>query len=152
MTAWVVLGVLFSLQEYVGMQTWRYHITYWQMMVPWCLHFFLWGLIWLVLWWKLHPYIRRATAKSILLKIVPLSIFVSVLEEVIWVTCQPQVPLGAHAHGWTYWHRLTYYLDSELLDNLVIFWFTFCIFRAIVYYQDLRERQFAAARLETELT
>jgi two-component system LytT family sensor kinase len=152
LTAWVVLGVLFSLQEYVGMQTWRYHITYWQMMVPWCLHFFLWGLIWLVLWWKLHPYIRRATAKSILLKIVPLSIFVSVLEEVIWVTCQPQVPLGAHAHGWTYWHRLTYYLDSELLDNLVIFWFTFCIFRAIVYYQDLRERQFAAARLETELT
>jgi two-component system, LytTR family, sensor kinase len=145
-----MLGVLFALQEYVGMRTWRYHIGYWKLLIPWCLHFFLWGVICQILWWKLHPYIRKATAKCILLRVLPLSIFVSVLEEVIWVACQPQVPLGVH--GWTYWHRLTYYLDSELLNNLVIFWFTFCIFRALVYYQDLRERQFAAARLETELT
>jgi len=132
------------------MQTWRYHITYWQMVVPWCLHFLLWGIICMVLWWKLHPYIRKANAKCILLRVIPLSIFVSVLEEVIWVACQPQVPIGAH--GWTYMHRLKHFLDSEILNNLVIFWFTFCIFRAIVYYQDLRERQFAAAQLETQLT
>ena len=132
------------------MRTWRYHIKFWQMVIPWCLHFFLWGVICQALWWKLHPYIRKANVKCILIRVVPLSIFISILEEVIWVACQPQVPLGVH--GWTYWHRLTYYLDSELLNNLVIFWFTFCIFRAIVYYQDLRERQFAAARLETELT
>lgn len=145
-----MLGVLFALQEYVGMRTWRMHISYWKLLIPWCLHFFLWGVICQVLWWKLHPYIRLANAKSILIRVVPLSIAVSVLEEAIWVACQPQVPIGAH--GWTYWHRLTYYLDSELLNNLVIFWFTFCIFRALVYYQDLREKQFAAARLETELT
>jgi len=132
------------------MHTWHYHYTFLQFMVPWCLHFFLWGVIGQVLWWKLHPYIRHANMKSILLRVIPLSIFVSVLEEMIWVACNPQVPLGSH--GWTYGHRLKYYLDSELLNNLVIFWFTFCIFRAVVYYQDLRERQFVASRLETELT
>jgi len=147
-----MLGILFALQEYVGMRTWRYHITYWQMVVPWCVHFFLWGVIWLVLWRTLRSYIQTATAKSILLRVIPLSIFVSVLEEVLWLTLQPQVPLGAEARGWSYGHRLAYYLDSEILNNLVIFWFTFCLFRAIAYYQGLRERQFAAARLETQLT
>lgn len=56
------------------------------------------------------------------------------------------------SHGWTYWQRLKYYVNSELLNNLVIFWFVFCLFRAIIYYQNFREREFAAAQLETQLT
>lgn len=132
------------------MRTWRYRISYTKLLVPWCLYFFLWGIFCQTMWWKFHPFIRRATAKIILLWIVPLSIVVSVLEEAIWVACQPQIPLGMHDR--TYLHRLQYYLDSELLNNLVIFWFTFCLFRAILIYQRFREREFAAAQLETQLT
>jgi LytS/YehU family sensor histidine kinase len=55
-------------------------------------------------------------------------------------------------HDKSYWHRLQFFLDSELLDNLVIFWFTFCLFRAILIYQSFRERQIATAQLETQLT
>jgi two-component system LytT family sensor kinase len=38
------------------------------------------------------------------------------------------------------------------VDNLVIFWVVFLMFRGIGYYQKLRERENAAIRLESELT
>jgi hypothetical protein len=145
-----MLGVLFALQEYAAVRTWRSAVPFNKLLLPWCLHFFFWGLICLALWWKLHSFIRQATAKRILFRLVPLSVAISVLEEAVWVACLPQVPIG-HP-GWPYITRLQYFLASELLNNLVIFWFTFCLFRAIVYYQNFRERQFAAAQLETQLT
>ena len=132
------------------MRSWRYHISYLKLLLPWCLYFILWGVFCQIMWWKFHPFIRRATTKSILLWVVPLSIVVSVIEEAIWVASQPQIPIGMHDKS--YLHRLQYFLDSELLDNLVIFWFTFCLFRAILIYQSFREREFAAAQLETQLT
>jgi LytS/YehU family sensor histidine kinase len=131
--------------------TWRstrYRMSYWTLLVPWCLHFLLWGIFCQILWWKFRPHIKRATTKSILLWFVPLSIVVSVLEEAIWVACQPQIPLGMHDR--TYWHRLQYFLDSELLDNLIIFWFVFCLFRVITTYQSFRERESAAAQQLTQ--
>jgi len=131
--------------------TWRstrYRMSYWTLVVPWCLHFLLWGIFCQVLWWKFRPFIKRATTKSIVLWIVPLSIIVSVLEEAIWVACQPQIPLGMHDR--TYWHRLQYFLDSELLDNLIIFWVTFCLFRVILTYQSFRERESTAAQQLTQ--
>jgi len=123
-------------------------MSYWTLVVPWCLHFLLWGIFCQVLWWKFRPFIKRATTKSIVLWIVPLSIIVSVLEEAIWVACQPQIPLGMHDR--TYWHRLQYFLDSELLDNLIIFWVTFCLFRVILTYQSFRERESTAAQQLTQ--
>ncbi|QNI34093.1 histidine kinase [Alloacidobacterium dinghuense] len=126
----------------------RYRMSYRTLLVPWCLHFMLWGIFCLILWWKFRPFIKRSTTKSILLWVAPLSVFVSVLEEAIWVACQPQIPLGMHK--WTYWHRLQYFLDSELLDNLIIFWVTFCLFRVILTYQSFREREFVAAQQLTQ--
>jgi signal transduction histidine kinase len=147
----MVLGVLFAFQEYVSMRAWGYdNISFLRLLLLWCLHFFFWGVICLILWWKLHPFIRKANARSILLYVVPISIFVSILEEAIWVACTGH--LATMTHGWSYWHRLRYFLDSELLDNLVIFWFVFCLFRAMIYYQNFREREFAAANLKTQLT
>jgi len=131
--------------------TWRstrYRMSYWTLLVPWCLHFLLWGIFCQILWWKFRPHIKRATTKSILLWFAPLSVVVSVLEEAIWVACQPQIPLGMHDK--TYWHRLRYFLDSELLDNLIIFWFVFCLFRVILTYQSFRERESAAAQQLTQ--
>jgi LytS/YehU family sensor histidine kinase len=51
----------------------------------------------------------------------------------------------------TYWHRFWFHLDAELVDNLVIFWCTFALFRGIGYYQQLHEKEEAAAELRTQL-
>ena len=91
----------------------------------------------------------QATPRSIVLKVIPFSIVVSVLEMAIWVACFPAVPIGHHS--WTYLHRLVYYLDSELIDNLVIFWVVFWMFRGISYYERYREKEYASVLLETEL-
>ena len=142
--------MLFALQEYVSVRTWHYPINYLKLLVPWSLYFFLWGIFCQIMWWKFRPFIGRATTKSILLWVIPISIVVSILQEAIWVAFQPQLPMGLHNK--TYLHRLQYYLDSEFTQQLVIFWFTFCLFRAILIYQRFREREFAAAQLETQLT
>jgi two-component system, LytTR family, sensor kinase len=73
----------------------------------------------------------------------------SVLEEAIWVACFSYVPIGHR--NWTYQHRLSYYLNSELIDNLVIFWVAFGMFRGIGYYERSREQEYAAVMLESEL-
>jgi two-component system LytT family sensor kinase len=140
--------VLFAFQEYMTWRSTRYRMSYWTLVIPWCLHFLLWGIFCQILWWRFRPFIKQATTKSILLWVAPLSIVVSVLEEAIWVACQPQIPIGMH--GWTYWSRLQYFLDSELLDNLIIFWVTFCLFRVILTYQSFRERESIAAQQLTQ--
>jgi hypothetical protein len=149
LAAWVTLGALFALQEYIGMRSWGYHGHFLRILSAWAAHFFLWGLICQGMWWKLRGPIRSAGPKYILTRLAPLSLLVSVLEEVIWVACFPGIPLG---HQWSYLHRLQYFLDSELLDNLVIFWIAFFLFRGIDYYHKYREEEYAAIRLESELT
>ncbi len=111
--------------------------------------FCLWGVICLLIWWKLRRVIQQESLKSILIWLIPFSIVVSVLVEAMWV--------GMFPHGippypnWTYWHTLKAYLDDELISNLVIFWVVFCLFRGIGYYQRLREKEYTSIRLETEL-
>lgn len=143
-----MLGVLFAFQEYMTLRSTHYRMSYRTLVVPWCLHFLLWGIFCQILWWKFRPFIQRATTKDILLWVAPFSIVVSVLEEAIWVACQPQIPLGLPER--TYFHRLQWYLDSELLNNLVIFWVTFCLFRVILTYQSFRERESVAAQQLTQ--
>jgi len=147
---WVALGALFALQEYVGARSWNYHVSFTTILLAWSVHFFLWGLICQFIWWKLWDSLQSADLKSIFTRVVPLSIAVSVLEDAVWVACFPNLPL--HHGTWSYLQRLKYYLDSELVDNLVIFWVVFLLFRGIGYYQKYREKENAAVRLESELT
>ena len=109
----------------------------------------MWGVICQTLWWRFRERIVEADLKYILLRIVPISIVVSVLEEAIWVACCPNIPIGHR--NWTYLHRLRYFLNSELIDNLVIFWVAFGLFRGIGYYERSREQEYAAVVLESEL-
>jgi len=125
------------------------YISLLTLLLAWGVHFLLWGIICQALWWRFRERIVRADLKYILLRIVPLSITLSVLEEAIWVACFPAVPIGHH--GWPYLMRLRYYLDSELVDNLVIFWVAFGMFRGIGYYERSREQEYAAVMLESEL-
>ncbi|MBV8114173.1 MAG: histidine kinase [Silvibacterium sp.] len=145
-----MLAALFAFQEWVGARTWNYNLQFGKVYLLWAIHFLLWGAICWILWWKLRDYFQRATLKSILTCIVPLSIVLSILEEVIWVACTWHFRVGNRS--WTFLHRLVYFVDSELVDNLLIFWVVFFLFRGVGYYQRLREKEFKEMRLESELT
>jgi two-component system, LytTR family, sensor kinase len=150
LSGWLVLAVLFALQEWVGSRTWNYNIQFGKVYLLWAIDFLLWGILCWILWWWLGEFIQRATIKCILTRVVPLSIAVSVLQEMIWVALTWNIRLGNRS--WSYWHRLVFFLDSELLDNLVIFWVVFFLFRGVGYYRRFRETEYAAVRLESELT
>ena len=150
LSGWLVLAALFALQEWVGARTWNYNLQFAKVFLLWAIHFLLWGIICWIIWWKLGKYIQRANLREILTRIVPLSIIVSILEEVIWVSCTWHFRVGNRS--WTFRQRLVYFLDSELVDNLVIFWVVFFLFRGVGYYQRLREKEYKEMRLETELT
>jgi two-component system LytT family sensor kinase len=149
LAAWLILGGLFSLQEYVMARSVKYSVGFGALFFPWEGHFLLWGVICQIIWWKLREPLQRATLLQILVQWLPLGLLVSVLEEAAWVGIFPQVPL--HQSSWTYLHRLRYYVNSELLNNLVIFWAVFLLFRGIGYYQKVREQQYTAMQLESEL-
>jgi two-component system, LytTR family, sensor kinase len=150
LSGWLVLATLFALQEWATSRAWNYHLAFGRVYLLWAIQFLLWGVICWIMWWKLRDYIQRANLKSILIRIIPLSIAVSILEEVIWVACTWHFRIGNRS--WTFWHRLVFFLDSELVDNLLIFWVVFLLYRGVGYYQRLREKEYKEIRLESELT
>jgi signal transduction histidine kinase len=150
LAVWIALGGMFALQDYAMASSWDYHVDIAWLSLADIAYFTLWGCLCQVLWWTLRTFIQQATLKYVLFIVVPFSLVVSVLQEAIWVACFPNFPL--HARSWTYLHRLHFYLSAELIDNLVIFWVVFGMFRGIGYYQKFREREYAAVRLENELT
>lgn len=145
-----MLGTLFGLQNWVSMHSWYKHvtITFGILMAAWCVQYFLLGVICWLLWWRFERYVRTAAVRTMLTFILPLSLAVSVLEEMIWVAIFPQLPLGI-AHM-TFWHRVVFELDGELVDSLVLFWSVFFLLRGIGYYQLYREKEVAAVQLETQ--
>jgi two-component system LytT family sensor kinase len=147
--AFTCLGMLFGLQDWVHMHTWNKHvpITFTLLMAVWCVQYFLLGTICWVLWWRLGQYVQNASLFTIVAYVLPLSLAVSVLEEMIWVAIFPQFPLGMHM---TFWHRVAFELDAELVDNLVFFWSVFFLLRGVGYYQLYRETEYAAVQLETQ--
>jgi len=148
-SAFVLLGALFALQEWMEMQLWSYHVSLLLVLEAWGLQYFLWGVICWSLWRLMGPRIEQANLWFIVTRLLPLSLVVSVAEEMIWVLCFPRLPLK-HAHM-SYWSRLAFHLNAELMDSLVIFWCAFCLFRGIGYYQQLREKEDAAILLKAQL-
>jgi LytS/YehU family sensor histidine kinase len=51
-----------------------------------------------------------------------------------------------------YWPRLAFHLNAEFIDNMVIFWCAFGLFRGISYYQRFREKENTAAQLAVQLS
>ena len=150
LSGWLVLATFFALQEWATSRAWNYHLEFGRIYLLWVIQFLLWGGICWIMWWKLGEWIQRAALRSVLLYILPLSIAVSVLEEVVWVACTWHFRVGYPS--WSFRHRVVFFLDSELVDNLVIFWVVFLLFRGVGYYQKLREKEFKEMRLESELT
>jgi two-component system, LytTR family, sensor kinase len=117
-------------------------------MAAWCVQYFLLGAICWLLWWRLGHHVQTARLRTMITRILPLSLAVSVLEEMIWVAVFPQLPLGMAPMS--YWHRVVFHLDAELVDNLVILWAAFFLLRGIAYYQLYRQTEYAAVQLETQ--
>lgn len=145
----VLLGVMFAIQEWMSMRHWSYQIGFFFLMRAWALQYLLWGILCWLTWWRLSPRIQHANIQWMLTRVLPLSIFASVVEEMIWVLFFKNLPVNK-PHT-SYWNRLAFELNAEFLTNLVIFWCAVGLFRAIGYYQRYREKEDAAARLETEL-
>jgi len=145
------LGLLFALQE------WNSRLRFWNephvelslLLQAWGAQYFLWGLLCWILWWTLRSKIYTANLKTMLLLFFPLSIFTSVLEETIWVLLFPRLPMGRPPMPFL--QRLSFHLDAEFIDSLVLFWSAFFLFRGIGYYQSYREKERMASQLESQL-
>ena len=145
----VLLGELFALQEWVDTHRMGSHASPLLLITAWGFQYFLWGSICWCLGMLLRPQIQRAGIRSIIFGLIPLSVIVSIAEEMIFLFVFPNLPVN-RPHM-SYWDRVTLYLDGEFVDDVVIFWCAFCLFRGIDYYQRFRENERAAADLEIQL-
>ena len=84
-----------------------------------------------------------------LTRVLPLSIATSVVKEMAYVLCFPNLPMNRPHMA--YWPRLAFHLNAELISDMVIFWCAFFLFRGIGYYQQFRVQEKTASQLEVEL-
>jgi two-component system, LytTR family, sensor kinase len=148
--SWVVLGLLFGLQEWLYVHRWGMQIGAVIVFESWGMQFLLWGILSWLIWRYLGELIQNATTRRLLTQVLPLSVATCLLEEMIWVPFFPHLPL--HHPPMRYWQRLAFQLDAEFVDNMVIFWCAFGLFRGINYYQRYREKENAAAQLAVQLS
>lgn len=147
----VCLGCLFALQSWVSARTWSYNysISLVGLLEAWGAQYLIWSVLCWLLWLWLGPKIQQAQLPWLLTYILPLSVLVSIGEEMIWVLCFPSWPL--RHKPMTYWQRLEFELDGEFVDNMLVFWCTVFLMRGVGYYQKYREKEHAAAQLEIEV-
>ena len=148
-SASVLVGVLFALQEWMNAHRWGYRISVVFLIEMWGMQFLIWGAICWLMWRFLRPFIVQANVVSLMTRALPLSIATSILEEMIWVIFFPRVPVDRPPMD--YWHRLSFQLNAEFVDSMAIFWIAFLFLRGVAYYQQFREKETTAARLQVEL-
>lgn len=144
----IFLGMLFGLQNWITEHTWGYKVDLLLLLRAWIVQYFIWGVICWLIWFWLGRAIQNAGLPWILTRLIPLSALVSVGEEMVWVLCFPHLPLGMPM---SYWQRLRFELDGEIIDNFLIFWLVIVLFRGVDYYQRYREKEGAAAQLSVQL-
>jgi two-component system, LytTR family, sensor kinase len=148
-SAWVLLGFLFALQEWVNLRQWGYHIGTAILFESWGMEFLIWGILSWLFWRLLAQFIQQANIVSMLTRVLPLSVALSVIKEMIWVLFFPGLPLD-RPHM-PYLKRLEFHLNAEFVDSMVIFWCAFFLFRGIGYYYKFRETENVATQLEVQL-
>ena len=148
LSGWAALGILFGLQELMEMSSGEWKIPLWMPFLSWIVDYLLWGLICLGLWHFLRARIQSATPRQMVLHYLPLSLLVSILLEASYTAIVRYQHPGQHL---TYVARVENYLSSDLVTDVAIFWLVFALFRGVGYYQQLREREQTASRLEGQL-
>ena len=145
----VLVGILFAFQEWISLRHMGYHLHAPIFFESWGFQFLVWGVLCWLLWRLLGGWIQKATVVTILTIFLPLSIVTSLGQQMLFVFIFRNLPLN-HPEM-TYWQRLSMYVYAELLDNMLIFWCAFFLFRGIGYYQRYREQEQAKAELEIQL-
>ena len=148
-SASVLVGLLFAFQEWYSIHKMGYHLPALIFFESWGFQFLVWGSICWMFWRFLKTSIQRASLLTIFTLFLPLSIVTSLGQQMLYVLVFQNLPLE-HPQA-SYWKRLSIYVDAELLNNVLIFWCAFFLFRGIGYYQRSREHQRAKAELETQL-
>jgi two-component system, LytTR family, sensor kinase len=148
LSGWVALGLLFGCQQIAEASMGNWKIPFWVPLVGDTLGFLLWGLVVLGMWRFLRASIQKSSPRQMLLQYLPLSVLVSILLEVIFLAIFRYESPGTH---FTYWARLKRYLSSEMMTDVAVFWIGFALVRSIGYYQQFREREEMASRLEAQL-
>jgi two-component system, LytTR family, sensor kinase len=143
------IGILFALQSWISGRMWNYKFELSSLLIAWSVQYLIWGVICWLLWFWLGTQMQQAGLRWILTRALPLSVVVSVGTEMIWVFCFPGWPI--HRTPMTYWQRLAFELDGELVDNMVIFWCAFFLFRGVGYYEKYHEKERSAQQLEVQL-
>ena len=145
----VLVGVLFAFQEWLSLRHMGYHMAAPIFFESWGFQFLVWGCLCWLLWRFLRGWIQRASVAMTLAAFVPLSIAMSLGQQMLFVFIFRSLPLN-HPEM-SYWQRLSMYVYAELLDNMLIFWCAFFLFRGIGYYQRYREQEKAKSELEIQL-
>ncbi len=148
-SASVLLGALFALAQWISLRHMGYHVHPSIILEAWGFQFLASGVLCWSLWRLLGPQIQRASIRSWIVYFLPLSIVISVAEVMAFVLLFPGLPMNRSFN--TYRERLTFYLYSDLFEDVVIFWCAFFLFRGVGYYQRYRENERAAAQLEIQL-
>ena len=144
-----LLAAVFALQEWVEVRQMSRHISFTLLLEAWGVQYLLWGVICWGLWRFLGKKLQTVSLFWALAAVLPLSLLLSVVEEMVWVLCFPNLPLWMPPMK--YWPRVLFQLQAEMVDGLVIFWCAFFLFRGVGYYQRFREKEAAAAKLEVQL-
>src|SRR5258708_4640791 len=103
----------------------------------------------LAAWHFFSLQIQRASILRIVFVFLPLSVVISLAQQMLFVFIFRNLPLNYPEPS--YWRRLSIYVYAELLDNMLIFWCAFGLFRGVGYYQRFREHENAKAELEVQL-
>jgi two-component system, LytTR family, sensor kinase len=148
-TSSVLVGQLFAFQEWVSLRHMGYHMHALIFFESWGFQFLVWGTLCWMLWRFLGPFIQRANLLTALTTFLPLSVAISLIQQMLFVFIFRNLPLN-HSEM-SYWQRLGMYVYAELLDNMLIFWCALFLFRGIGYYQRYREQEYAKAGLEIQL-
>ena len=145
----VMIGLLFALQEWMSLRHMGYRMHAPIFFESWGFQFLVWGTICWLLWRIFGEQIQTAGIRRILLGFLPPSILISLAQQMFYVLMFPSLPLN-HTES-SYWERLSIYVYAEFLDNMLIFWCAFFLFRGIGYYQSYREHEQAEAELGVQL-
>jgi two-component sensor histidine kinase len=147
--ACTLLGLSFAMQEWLHIRHSGYRIGAAIVFESWGAQYFIWGLIGWTLWRLFRSFIQTASILRIATVVLPVSFITCLFQEMIWVIFFPTLPVN-----WApmpYWQRVLFNFKGDLVESMVIFWGAFFFFRGFGYYQQLREKETVAARLEAQL-
>ena len=150
--SFLTVGLLFALQQWLGMRIMWQKSAYslWPAVAGWELQYLLWGIFCWSLWLWLGDSLQKAGWRYILLRIVPLSIVMSIIVEMALAVCFPQFPI--RTRPMSFWQRLDFSLAEEFLENTAVFWGGFMVIRGIGYYRESRQKERDMSQLAVELT